>query len=236
MKEELPERKRLRFILNVPIILATIFVLSSLLFSLTNNNNNSFYQSSNAQNISSSTSPPTPSTTTNMPVYENLTYGITIQYPSDWVYRENNRTSIVTFLPLSSLNSILLNNTQNNLTNTSTNQTTMLPLVTMGFDFLPFHNIPLNVYNNMTITNLKQSPDIHFVTSSPVVLAGNPANMIEYTEGPLTTIAIYTIIGNQLYALAYVVDSTQASKYAPIVQQMIKSLVIDSTACTLNFC
>ena len=88
----------------------------------------------------------------------------------------------------------------------------------------------------MTINNLKQSPGLNFVTSSPVVLAGYPANMIEYTEGPFTTIAIYTIIGNQLYTLAYVVDSTQASKYAPIVQQMIKSLVIDSTACTRNFC
>jgi hypothetical protein len=44
----------------------------------------------------------------------------------------------------------------------------------------------------MTITNLKQSPDINFVTSNPVILAGNQANMIEYTEGPLTTIAIYT--------------------------------------------
>ena len=232
--KELPERKRLRFILNVT-ILAAIFVLSSLLLSLTTNNN-SFYQSSNAQNISS-TAPPTPSTTTNMPVYENLTYGIKIQYPSDWIYRENNRTNIVTFLPLSSLsNSTLLNNIQNNISNPSTNQTNFLPLVTIGFDFLPFHNIPLNVYNNMTLNNLKQSPGINFVTSSPVVLAGNPANMIEYTEGSLTTIAIYTIIGNQLYTLAYVVDSTQASKYAPIVQQMIKSLVIDGTACTINFC
>jgi hypothetical protein len=227
MKEELPERKKLRFILNVTIILAAIFVLS-LLFSLTTNNN-SIYQSLNAQNISS--------TAISIPVYENSTYGIKIQYPSDWVYRENNRTNIVTFIPSSSLiNSILLNNIQNNISNTSTNQTNLLPLVTIGFEFLPFHNIPLNVYNNMTITNLKQSPGINFVTSSPVVLAGNPANMIEYTEGPFTTIAIYTVIGNQLYTLAYVADSTQVSKYAPIVQQVIKSLVINSTACTINLC
>jgi hypothetical protein len=88
----------------------------------------------------------------------------------------------------------------------------------------------------MTINSLKQSPGINFVTSNPVVLAGKQANMIEYTNGPLTTIAIYTIIGNQLYTLAYVVDSTQASKYAPIVQQMIKSLVIDSTSCKINSC
>ena len=154
-KEEILKQKIFQSILNMTIIFATIFVLSSLLLSPSTNNNNSFYQSSNAQNISS-TAPPIPSTTTNMPVYENLTYGITIQYSSDWIYRENNRTNIVTFLPLSSLsNSILLNNTQNNITNTSTNQTTLLPLVTIGFDFLPFHNIPLNVYNNMTIINLK---------------------------------------------------------------------------------
>ena len=234
MKEELPERKKLRFILNVTIILAAIFVLSSFLLSLTTNNN-SIYQSLNAQNISSTV--PTPSTAISIPVYENSTYGIKIQYPSDWVYRENNRTNIVTFIPSSSLsNSILLNNTQNNISNTSTNQTNLLPLVTIGVDFLPFHNIPLNVYNNMTIKNLKQSPGINFVTSSPVVLAGNPANMIEYTEGPFTTIAIYTIIGNQLYTLAYVADSTQVSKYVPIVQQVIKSLVINSTACTINIC
>jgi hypothetical protein len=234
MKEELQERKRLRFTLNVTIILTAIFFLSSLLLSLTTNNI-SFYQSSNAQNISSTA--PTPSTAISIPVYENSTYGIKIQYPSDWVYRENSRTNIVTFIPSSSLsNSILLNNTQNNISNTSTNQTNLLPLVTIGFDFLPFHNIPLNVYNNMTIKNLNQSPGINFVTSSPVVLGGNPANMIEYTEGPFTTIAIYTIIGNQLYTLAYVADSTQVSKYAPIVQQIIKSLVINSTACTINFC
>jgi hypothetical protein len=228
MKEELQERKRLR--LNVTIILATL-VLSSLVSSVTDN---PFYRSSNAQNITSIA--PTPSTIANMSVYENSTYGIKIQYPSDWIYTEQGRTNIVAFIPSSSLNSILLNNIQNNTSKTSTNQTNIPPSVIIGFEFLPFHNIPLTAYNNMIINSLKQSPGFQFVASNATVLAGNPANMIQYTQGPLFTLAIYTIVGNQLYTIAYIVDSTQYLNYIPVVQQMVNSLVINSTACTENFC
>ena len=180
---------------------------------------------------------PSNTTTVNMKVYENSTYGIKIQYPSDWIYREQSRTNIVTFIPASSLNSMLLNNIQNNVSKSfSPNQTNVSPLVTIGLEFLPFHNIPLSSYNNMTINSLRQSPGFQLVTSSPTNLAGNPASMIQYTQGPLVTLAVYTIIGNQLYTIAYVVDSTQYSKYVPMVQQMVRSFVINSTACTENFC
>jgi len=88
----------------------------------------------------------------------------------------------------------------------------------------------------MTINNLRQSPDFQLVTSGLTFLAGNPANMIEYTQGPQSTLITYTIIGNQLYTIAYLADSTRYSNYKPVVQQMINSLAINSTACIENFC
>jgi hypothetical protein len=178
--------------------------------------------------------PPTASTqsnaTANMKVYENSTYGIRIQYPSDWIYGEQNRTNIVTFIPSSSLNSILLNNIGSSLTN----QTNTPPLVTIGFEFLPFHNIPLGTYNDITINSLKQSPGFQLATSSPANLAGNPAYMIQYSEGPLVTLAIYTIIGNQLYTVAYVVDSAEYSKYVPTII-MVYHLPLSISICERQY-
>lgn len=220
--------------ISIPLI---ILVLVSLLSSL-GTTSNYFSQHSYAQQVppTTLTSPTVPAssntTIANMKVYENSTYGIKIQYPSDWVYREQSRTNIVTFIPSSSLNSILLSN----ISKFSPNQTDTTPLVTIGLEFLPFHNIPLNVYNNITISSQRQTPGFQLVASSPTNLAGNPAHMIQYSQGPLVTLAIYTIIGNELFTIAYAVDSTQYSKYVPVVQQMVRSLDINSTACTENLC
>jgi hypothetical protein len=170
-----------------------------------------------------------PSTTgSNMSVYKNSTYGIKIQFPSDWVYRQSNRANIVTFIPLSTLNTVLSNIGNTNIS----------PFVTVGLEILPYYNLPLNFYNNIIVNKLTNTPGFHVVESNPTILAGNAAHRLVYTHGLLKTMTIYTVEGNKAYIVAYSAGASQYSPYLATALNMINSLSINRTACTVNnnFC
>jgi PsbP-like protein/PsbP len=158
---------------------------------------------------------PKTTTTNGLLTYENTTYGIRIQYPADWIYREHNSTNIVLFAPPG-----LISNSSDSLV-----------FVTVGIEKLPFHNIPLNAYSNLTINSLNQTqPDFQVIESVGIVLAGHPANQIVYTVGEQNTMLVFTIRDDEAVIIAYHAESPEEYlRYLAIVEKMISSFIITDT-------
>jgi hypothetical protein len=101
-------------------------------------------------------------TTTNFLTNQNATYGIKIEYPSEWLYKESNASSgavqsVVTFL------------TPNSLTASGKS----LAGFTIAVQSLPFHNLPLNTYTILNLNNLRGvQPGFHLLMSNDATLAG----------------------------------------------------------------
>ena len=160
-------------------------------------------------------------TTTNFLTYQNSTYGIKIQYPSDWLYKESNTSNssvqtVVTFV-------------SPNLVTAPTSKSFVA--LTVAVQSLPFHNLPLNTYTNLNVNTLRQSePGFQLIMSNDTTLAGgnNPAHKITYTVATgLKTMAVYTIKGDKAFILEYITGSEATySSYLPIAQKMVGSFQI----------
>ena len=162
-------------------------------------------------------------TATTMPsflTYHNSTYGINIQYPSDWLYKGNEISndsvqSIVTFA------SPLL---------FTSNSNKSIPLVTVGIEKLPFYNVPLDLYTNLTINQLRKSdPGFSLLGSNDVSFAAiKPAHKIVFTsDSGRKTMAVYAIKGDKAYIIDYIAGSGATySNYGLIAQKMIDSFQI----------
>jgi hypothetical protein len=153
--------------------------------------------------------------------YQNSTYGIKIQYPSDWLYKESNTSNssvqtVVTFV-------------SPNLVTAPTSKSFVA--LTVAVQSLPFHNLPLNTYTNLNVNTLRQSePGFQLIMSNDTTLAGgnNPAHKITYTVATgLKTMAVYTIKGDKAFILEYITGSEATySSYLPIAQKMVGSFQI----------
>jgi hypothetical protein len=162
-------------------------------------------------------------TATTMPsflTYHNSTYGINIQYPSDWLYKgseisNDSVQSIVTFA------SPLL---------FTSNSNKSVPVVTVGIEKLPFYNVPLDLYTNLTINYLRKSePGFSLLGSNDASFAGiKPAHKIVFTsDSGRKTMAVYAIKGDKAYIIDYIVGSDSTySNYGLIAQKMIDSFQI----------
>ena len=164
-------------------------------------------------------------TTTNFLTYQNSTYGIKIQYPSDWLYKESNASN---------------SSVQTVVTFVSPNLVTAAPpigidkslaVLTVAIQSIPFHNLPLNTYTNLNVNTLRQSePGFQLIMSNDTTLAGgnNPAHKITYTVATgLKTMAVYTIKGDKAFILEYITGSDATySSYLPIAQKMVGSFQI----------
>jgi PsbP-like protein len=152
----------------------------------------------------------------NFLTYTNSTYGIRIQYPSDWLYKEINSTNIVTFIPAESL----LNQTDNSPV-----------FVAIGIEYLPFHNISLDLYNTLAINHLRQSqPTLQIESSINTTIANNPAHKLLYTAGGLKTMTLFTIKGDKTYIIKYAANPTKFPTYLTAAQKMINSFELISNS------
>ena len=172
-------------------------------------------QSSFAQTSSSSLS-----SSSNLLSYENPTYGITIQYPSDWMASTNQLptyNSIIGFYsPLESLSDVLPVELALSIT-TYTN------------------NISLDEYTKITRTALEQQ-GMKITGSESTTLAGNPAQKITFSPGnqiaqnspvEFKFMQIFTTIGNKVYSLSYNAEASKFSTHLDTIQQMLDSLKIE---------
>jgi hypothetical protein len=152
--------------------------------------------------------------------YTNSTYEIKIQFPSDWLYK-TSETSTGSVQPIVTFTSPKV------LTGSSNKS---LVVLTVGIEKLPFYNIPLDLYTNLTINNLKKSePGFRLLASNEISLAGNkPAHKIIFTSDTMPyTMAVYAIKGDKAYVIDYIAGSEATySSYLPIAQKMIDSFEI----------
>jgi serine/threonine-protein kinase len=155
----------------------------------------------------------------NFLTYQNPTYGIQIQYPSDWTISQTglrDYTNIVAFYsPLENLSDVFPEH---------------VLLSVMHYS----KNITLNDYTNLVNATLKQ-PGIQIVESNPITLtAGNLAahRIVFLPPAGINTpfkpeiMLVWTVKGDKVYTIAYNAEATKYSIYLPIVQKMIASLEI----------
>lgn len=155
--------------------------------------------------------------------YENPTYGINIQYPSNWrtdegdVYADDYVTDVVSFIaPVIS------------------DSESYAPSLSISIDTLP-PNLNENLNEYLTrITNdygdtLKDFEVIESDTNS--ILSGKPAYKLVSTDEEdgidYKSLEMGTIIGDKVYYITYDAEEEQYSNYLPTVQKMIKSLEIN---------
>lgn len=159
------------------------------------------------------------STSSSLLSYENPTYGITIQYPSNWMASTNQLptyNSIIGFYsPLESLSDVLPVEFALSIT-TYTN------------------NISLDEYTKITRTALEQQ-GMEISESSATTLAGNPAHKITFSPGDQIAqnspvefkfMQIFTITGNKVYSLSYNAEASKFSTHLNTIQQMLDSVKI----------
>ncbi|MGC1929369.1 MAG: PsbP-related protein [Candidatus Nitrosopolaris sp.] len=177
----------------------------------------SISQSSLAQQQPTAANTTTSGTTsTNFKSYFNPAFGIKMQYPSNWLKLDLSRNSssvlIVAFKtpvgsPLGSLN-ILGGN------------------VSSG-------NVTLAALVSTNINHLRQTGKIlHFISSAPATLAGNPAHKIVYTRiAPqgfeFEAMQLISLVGNKAYFITYAVPTANYPTYLPTIQTMISSTEIN---------
>jgi hypothetical protein len=95
---------------------------------------------------------------------------------------------------------------------------------------LPFYNMPLDLYTNLTIDHLRESePGFRLLGSDEITFAGiKPAHKIVFTsDSGLKTMAVYAIKGNKAYIIDYIAGSEATySRYTLIAQIMVDSFQI----------
>ena len=159
-------------------------------------------------------------TTTNFLTYQNSTYGITVQYPSDWIYVGHDTIHdpltqpVVTFTPIETSDSTLV-------------RIAITPLPLVEEEQKP----SLNQIANRTI-ELDQQTLLDFTLneSKPIKLKdGTAAHMLSYNYtdpdfGATEALDIFMIKSNNLYVIEYFAEPQTYPIHLPKFQTMLDSL------------
>jgi len=150
-------------------------------------------------------------------MYQNSSYGIQIQYPSDWDKQENGtrqdtQTNVVTFFPQSASNA---------------------SFDLEKDDITDEKGVTVSQYSGNDISDLKQSAkDFKLIESNTtgVFLAGLPAYKLVYTSTnqatSLKTMEIGTIKDDNVYIMTYEAGASEYDKYLPTILGTISSFKI----------
>ena len=139
-------------------------------------------------------------------IYENPTYAIQIQYPSDWGRLDLSflqDSADIDFYPLS--------------------DTSLAKNVKLQVENLPFHNMTLEEYTNTQINPTEEN----LLESNTITLAGIPGYKIVFTNvAGLKTMQVWTIKDDKAYIITYVAKEEDYENDLQIVQKMIDSFEI----------
>ena len=142
----------------------------------------------------------------NFKLYENPTYGIQIQYPSDWGRLDLSflqNSADIDFYPLS--------------------DTSLAKNVKLQVNNLPFHNMTLEEYTN---TQINPTEEI-LLESNTTTLADIPGYKIVFTNvAGLKTMQVWTIKDDKAYIITYVAKEEDYENDLQIAQKMIDSFEI----------
>jgi eukaryotic-like serine/threonine-protein kinase len=168
------------------------------------------------------TSSPTTSTVSFL-TYENTTYGIKMQYPSDWLKgagtsSTNNRYEVVAafFSPLESSSDGYQECVQIVIDNSNGLNVNLAEYMIEKIDLIRESYIDFDLLASDTIN---------------VWLAGNPAYILLYKysdpiSGILEVMETGTIIRGKGYYIQYFAESAKYSNYLPTIQTMIDSFTL----------
>src|SRR5918992_672609 len=139
-------------------------------------------------------------------IYENPTYGIQIQYPSDWGRLDLSflqDSADIDFYPLS--------------------DTSLAKNLKIQVENLPFHNMTLEEYTNTQINPIEEN----LLESNTTTLANIPGYKIVFTNiAGLKTMQVWTIKDDKAYIITYVAQEVDYEKELQIAQKMIDSFEI----------
>lgn len=140
--------------------------------------------------------------------YSNPTFGIRIQYPSDWgrldlSFLENDSADI-DFYPL--------------------DDTSGAKNVRIQIKTLSLQNMTLDEYTNVQINSTEKQ----LLESNSTALADLPAHEIVFTDIGLKTMQVWTIKDDKVYTITYVAEEEDFQNDFPIAQKMIESFEINS--------
>ena len=176
-----------------------------------------FLPLSSSQSNSSNSTTAAAATEVKFIPYENSTYGIKIQYPSNWIKQESqNQTSsfIVGF--------------------NSPPGTGFAYITIEGGRQLP-QNVSLEQFSNASIDGIRQSsPGFNLTESNATALAGIPAHKIVYTSlaqsgRELELMQVWTLKDAKDFIITYGALSRDFSSYLPTIQKMIDSFAFIPT-------
>jgi hypothetical protein len=155
-------------------------------------------------------------------LYQNITYGVSMLYPSNWTQHNSTGAADDRFIYVSDFSS-------------PEETEGYFAYVTIGIDTLP-PSINLEDNLNGSIDIYRQDPelqDFQLLSSSigNFTLAGMPAYSFEiaYTDlefGPQNMLEVGRIFDNRVYYIQYFADPPIYQKYLPIAERMIESFQI----------
>jgi hypothetical protein len=138
--------------------------------------------------------------------YDNPTFGVRIQYPSDWGRLDLSflqQSADIDFYPLA--------------------DTSLAKNVKIQVNNLPSRNMTLEEYTNSQINPLEE----RLLESNITTLAGIPGYEIVFTSlQGLKTMQVWTIKNDKAYIISYVAQEEDYEKELQVAQKMIDSFEI----------
>lgn len=150
--------------------------------------------------------------------FESPTHGVSMSYPSNWTLSTSGLpeyTQIVAFYsPLSNISDTI---------------PARLSISVFSYE----NNISLIDFTNMTLSSLNGSQQFGIISSEPITIDSKPGYQVILSTLPSMQNPIpfglmntWTVLGNHLYLLSYSTDSSEFSRYLPLVEKMISSFKI----------
>ncbi|MDQ3968065.1 MAG: hypothetical protein M3275_06685 [Thermoproteota archaeon] len=155
-------------------------------------------------------------------LYQNVTYGVSMLYPSNWTQQNSTGGEEDRFIYVSDFFS-------------PEEADGYFAQVTVVIDSMP-NATNIESYRNQSIDSYRQDPEFQeFQLLSSTIgnftLAGMPAYSFEiaYTDlefGPQNGLEVGRIFDNRVYYIQYYADTPIYQKYLPVVERMIESFQI----------
>jgi hypothetical protein len=156
-------------------------------------------------------------------LYQNVTYGVSMLYPSNWTQQNSTGGEEDRFIDVSDFFS------------PEEEADGYFAYVTVVIDSMP-NTTNIESYRNQSIDSYRQDPEFQeFQLLSSTIgnftLAGMPAYSFEivYTDlefGPQNGLEVGRIFDNRVYYIQYFADTPIYQKYLPVVERMIESFQI----------
>jgi eukaryotic-like serine/threonine-protein kinase len=155
-------------------------------------------------------------------LYQNVTYGVSMLYPSNWTQQNSTGDEDDRFIYVSDFFS-------------PEEADGYFAYVTVAIDSMP-NTTNIESYRNQSIDIYRQDPEFQEfqLLSSSIgnfTLAGMPAYSFEiaYTDlefGPQNVLEVGRIFDNRVYYIQYFADTPIYQRYLPIAERMIESFQI----------